>query len=887
MKLENQAGSLSEAELRELVPQLQQMTEKYKRAEAIQKALFDISELSSAVSELSRLYSAVHDIIAGFMHARNFYVAFYDESEQMMDFVYFVDEFDELTVNEMPASQLKHGFSGYVIETGNHLFLTQENYDEKIREIGVKNLGTRPVDWIGVPLKRGNRVIGVMAVQSYDEAVRYTHHDLDVLLFVSQHIVTTVDRVKNRELTEKTIRQRTKQLREINNELQEEIRERQKIEALQQALFEISELSATMEGDIPDFYASLHDILARLIHAPNLYIATLDKERNFLRFPYFNDEKTKAARPRPLGNGLTEYVLRNGHAELIDARRAKQLADSGDLAPDLAARMDVSHNSWIGAPLIVDGEVSGVIGIQAYNDDYTYSFKDLELLRFVSHHIAVALERKKAAEAIQEYNHDLTRRVKERTQELDETNEHLKKQIEERKQIELKLIHDAHHDALTGLPNRAMFMNRLELALANKQRFSDNKFAVLFIDLDRFKLINDTLGHYAGDKFLIEVSIRVDQCIRGHDLLARLGGDEFVILLDNFEDDEDVEEVSLRILESLSKAFCLDGSEMYSGGSIGIAYVEPWYQNADEIIRDADAAMYQAKSLGRGRYVMFDQSMREKLLEELELENEFRRTLKLNSFHCHYQPVLHMGNNDVIYHECYVRWVHSTIGPVKKDQFLRIIEHSGMTTEMDNFMVEKACQILLGQEETPFISQTDKVAINLSVNHLMQAKLVNELIEKVMSSGISPERLVIEIDESLLSRKSQQILSSIKMLKKAGVKLVLDNFGNGLASLNYLCSYPFDYVKFDRKFVRSIPGSEQNLKLIQSVQQISQHFGFQLIAEGIQSSAQCEALVSIGCELGQGTFLAETQGKLPVASENPSQKKMAELDGSNVISLTA
>ena len=881
--LEANTGVLSEEELRELVPQLQKMTEKYKRAEEIQKALFDISELSSAVSDLSRLYSAVHDIIAGFMHARNFYVAFYDDTESMLDFVYFVDEFDELTVTEMPASELKGGFTGYIIETGNYLHINHENFEQKVQEIGVKRLGTRPVDWIGVPLKRGNRVIGMMAVQSYDEAERYSSDDLDLLLFVSQHIVTTVDRVKNRELIEKTIRQRTKQLREINHELQDEIKERQKIEALQQALFEISELSATMEGNLADFYGKLHDALARLIHAPNLYIATWDKKANLLTFPYFHDENNKTVKPRPLGKGLTEYVLRTGRAELIDASKARELAETDDICPELVYSMRQSQNSWIGAPLIVDGEVSGVIGIQAYNKEYFYTFKDLELLRFVSHHIAVALERKKASEAIYAYNNELTLRVKERTQELDETNAHLKKQIEERKEIELKLIHDAHHDTLTGLPNRAMFMNRLELALANKQRFPDNKFAVLFIDLDRFKLINDTLGHHAGDQFLIEVSERIGQCIRAHDLSARLGGDEFVILLDDFESDEDVEEVSLRILETLSRAFSLDGAEMYSGGSIGIAYVEAWYKSADEIIRDADAAMYQAKSLGRGRYVLFDQSMREKLLEEIELENEFRRTLKLKSFNCHYQPVLHLGDSSVIYHECYVRWIHSSIGPVKKDQFLRIIEHSGLTMEMDNFMVEKACRILAGKEDTPFISEYDKVAINLSVNHLLQTKLVNQLIQTVMDSGISPQRLVIEIDESLLNRKTQQVLSAIKMLKKAGVTLVLDNFGNGLASLNYLCSYPFDYVKFDRRFVRSLPNAEQNLKLIQSVQQISQHFGFELIAEGIQSAAQCEALVSIGCELGQGTFLAETRGKEPVTPE----KKIADDSQENAIPLTA
>ena len=186
---ENNACSLTEAELREFVPQLQKMTEKYKRAEAIQKALFDISELSSSVSELSRLYSAVHDIIAGFMHARNFYVSFYDETESMMDFVYFVDEFDELTVNEIPASDLNDGFTGHVIETGEHLFLTRENYETKVKELGVKRLGTTPIDWIGVPLKRGNRVIGVMAVQSYDEAVRYSTDDLDVLLRIEVFVL--------------------------------------------------------------------------------------------------------------------------------------------------------------------------------------------------------------------------------------------------------------------------------------------------------------------------------------------------------------------------------------------------------------------------------------------------------------------------------------------------------------------------------------------------------------------------------------------------------------------------------------------------------------------------------------------------------------------------
>lgn len=859
MESEFPAEVLSEDELRELVPQLQQITNKYKRAEAIQKALFDISELASSVSELPRLYPALHQIIAGFMDARNFYVAFYDDASNMVDFVYFVDEYDELTVNELPADTLKRGFTGHVLETGESLFVSQENYEKTIADHGVQKLGTPPIDWMGVPLKRGSKVIGAMAVQSYDESVRYSADDLDVLQFVSQHIVTTVDRVKNRELTERTIRERTKQMRQINDELQEEIQERQKIETLQQALFEISELSASIDGDMADFYANLHDVLARLIHAPNCYIATLDKERNFLDFPYFSDEQATNTSSRPLGLGLTEYILRHGRAEVVNIERVAELVNLGELDASLARKMEESENSWLGSPLIVDGEVSGVIGIQSYRGQYQYGPKDLELIRFVSHHIAVALERKRAAEAIQLYNQQLSEKVKERTDELNRTNCFLKKQIEERKQIELKLIHDAHHDSLTGLPNRAMFTNRLELALANKSRYSDNKFAVLFIDLDRFKLINDTLGHHAGDQFLVEVSKRITTCIRGHDLLARLGGDEFVVLLDNFEMDEDVEEVATRVLDALGEPFCLDGTEMYSGGSIGVAFIESWYNSADEIIRDADAAMYQAKSIGRGRYVMFDQSMRERLLDDLDLENEFRKTLKDGGFDCQFQPIIDLGTNEYMYLECYVRWHHSRLGKVDREQFWRVAERSGLTLEVDRFMLDRACKMLNSWKDETGPERDYKVAINLSINHLMQNKHVNHLIDNVIRSGIAPEKLVLEVDETHLSRKSQQVLNSINLLKKAGMTLVLDNFGNGLASLNYLCSFPFDFVKIDRKFVKSLPRSEENLKLVQSVQQISEHFGFKLIAEGIDSEGLCKAVIEAGCQYGQGNFLSEAE----------------------------
>ncbi|MCF2949282.1 EAL domain-containing protein [Paraglaciecola aquimarina] len=859
MTSENITNQLSLEELRELVPQLQQITKKYKHSEAIQKSLFEISELASSINELSSLYPAIQDIIANFIPAQNFFVVFYEEDTKAIDVAYFVDEFDESAIPNWTSEELQNSITGYILRTGKHLFLTQETYTQKLAELSVQHLGATPVDWIGVPLKRGSQVIGALAVQSYDESIRYSHEDLEVLLFVSQHIVNCVDRVKNREVTEKTIRQRTKQLRQINEELQEEISERQKVESLQQALFEISELSASTDQDPGSFYASIHDILARLIGAPNCYVATINEESKQLDFPYYKDEVTSQIEPRTMGSGMTEYIIRHGRAELIDPSNAMTLYEAGEISEEVAKAICDESNSWIGAPLFVDGIISGVIAVQSYGQSKQYTLKDLEFLRFVSHHIAVALSRKLAAEAMQAYNLRLEDEVKQRTEELHATNRSLQDQIEERKLAQRQLEYDAQHDALTGLANRVLFNSRLELALANKGRYASNNFAVIFIDLDRFKQINDSLGHLAGDSFLKEVANRINSCIRAHDLLARLGGDEFVVLFDNFESPTDIEEISARIISSIAQPFNIENKDMYSGASIGITYLENGYQKADEVLRDADAAMYQAKALGRGRYIIFDKTMREKLLIELEIENEFRRVLQAGAFENYSQPVLDLKTEQPLYEECYIRWQHLNIGKVKREQYWQVAEQCGLTVEMDKYLLTKACEILTNWQNGSSADKQKRVAINLSIHHLTQTSLAKQLIEYLLEAGVDPKKLVIEFDENTLNRRSQFILPAIKTLKRAGITLVLDNFGSGLASLSYLYSYPFDYVKVDHHFVKTLPRSERNLKLIQSVLSISSHLRFKLIAEGITTEEQYTALVEAGCEYGQGKFLQKAK----------------------------
>ncbi|MEP0357557.1 EAL domain-containing protein [Paraglaciecola sp.] len=853
---ENVTNELSLEELRELIPQLQKITKKYKRSEQVQKSLFDISELASSINELSSLYPAIHEIISDFMPAKSFFVAFYEEENELIDFVYFVDEFDEQIIKKVSAEDLKHSLTGHLLRTGEHLFLTRENRQALLSNSTIKSMGADSVDWVGVPLKRGSQVIGAIVVQSYDEAERYSHEDLELLLFVSQHIVNCLDRVKSRELTERTIRQRTKQMRQINEELQEEISERQKVEALQQALFEISELSASVEGNMDDFYRTIHDILSRLIGAPNCYIALVDNENQILHFPYYKDEVYPQVKSRPIGLGVTEYIIRNGSAELIDPTRVKQLVENNELAVVTANSISKKMTSLIGVPLVVDGIILGVIAVQSYGNEKRYNLRDLEFLRYVSHHIAVALERKKYSDNIQAYNQRLTNEVKQRTEELHSTNVFLQKQIEERKQAQLQLEHDAHHDSLTGLANRALFNTRLDLALASKKRYSSHNFAVIFIDLDRFKQINDSLGHYAGDEFLKEVARRISSCIRGHDLLARLGGDEFVVLFDNFETATDIEEIASRIIKSIAQPFNIENKDVYSGASIGIASIESGYQKADEVLRDADAAMYQAKSLGRGRYIIFDKTMREQLLEELEIEGDFRKLLHADAFENYSQPVFNLQSKQAIYAECYIRWEHPTLGRIKREQYFQLAEQSGLTVEMDKFMLNKACNILrywgLSNHDS---AQKRKVAINLSTHHLTQTSLAKSLIEYINSCGIDPNKLVFEFDENALNRSSLFFLPAIKILKRAGITLVLDNFGSGLASLSYLYTYPFDYVKVDHLFVKSLTRSERNLKLLESLKAISAHLNFKLIAGGIDTEQQYQALINANCEFGQGKYL--------------------------------
>jgi len=574
-----------------------------------------------------------------------------------------------------------------------------------------------------------------------------------------------------------------------------------------------------------------------------------------LHFPYFVGRDEDFNSTRKLTRGLTEYVIKSKEAVLLDSAKISELIDSKAVDHKFVMRMIEEGNSWMGASLQVDSQVKGVIAVQTYGEGEDYDEDDLDILRFVSQHISVAMERRKAANELIKYNRQLSEKVQERTAELNKSNESLKRQIEQRKEVELKLIHDAHHDALTNLPNRVMFNSRLELAIASKQRYSEHNFALLFIDLDRFKNINDTLGHHAGDEFLVEAAKRIDACKRSHDLLARLGGDEFVVLVDKFHTLSDVEAVAQRIVDSIGSVFIIEEKEVFSGASIGVAEITSNYVLADDVLRDADAAMYQAKNLGRNRYIIFDISMRNQLIEEIDDERAFRLAFKAGDFEYKIQPIKSLENESTLFYECSINWPHHP-KYTRTESFWSLADKCGLTYEVNKQLMEETFRVLHQWRLNPVLKNT-KIGLSLSIEHLLNKSSFDDLVAQIEQSEIDSERLVIELSELALSRFTKYLPTMLSKLQSLGVTLVLDNFGSHSGSLNHLFKYDFDYIKLNPNLVNTFGMSDKYHRLVRSIIMIADEMGMGVIADGINDEMIRQELSEIGCHFGQGAVISE------------------------------
>ncbi len=426
--------------------------------------------------------------------------------------------------------------------------------------------------------------------------------------------------------------------------------------------------------------------------------------------------------------------------------------------------------------------------------------------------------------------------------------------ITEHKAAENKLQHDAHHDALTGLPNRAKLMDRLARSLERNKHNNNYIFAVLFIDLDRFKIINDSLGHLAGDKLLHCITKRLIDVTRPDDMVARLGGDEFVVLLDNLKEKQQVASIAARVLTHISEPIDLNGEEVYTTASIGVAFASPVYERAETLLRDADIAMYRAKSAGKARFEIFDPEMHTRAVSLLHLENDLRRAIQRNELLLHYQPIVSLENGEMIGFEALARWHHPQRGTIPPNEFIPVAEDTGLIIPIGEWVLREACRQMRAWEAMYETISPLMISVNLSGRQLEQHDLV-EMIEAVLAeTEMNPNCLRLEITESIIMQNAEKAIEKIARIRALGIRISIDDFGTGYSSLSYLHRFPIDTLKVDRSFINSINDDTENSEIVRSIIMLAHNLGIEVIAEGVETREQLNYLQEIKCGYGQGYY---------------------------------
>jgi len=847
-------GRLADTRLRQLAEssRLYEAISRLALAERLQRALYAIAEQASAEHDMPALMRSLHTIVSSLMYAENFYIALYDPASDSVRFPYYVDTLDTDPPppgRSVPLHELLHGITWNLLRHGRPLFGAAE---ELAQELGgqFQLHGPRCEHCIGVPLFRAGQVVGCIVVQSYRSNVRYTRHDLDLLSYVAQHVQTTIERRSAHVELERRVADRTTALREANRVLRQQVLQRQRGERLQAALFRIAELASTTDS-LEDFYPAVHRVIGGLLYARNFYIALGDEENQLITFPYSVDEVDSDRPARSHGTGATEYVQRTGRPLLADAATIDRLCASGEIT-----RFGSRSVCWLGVPLIWGDQVRGVLAVQSYSPEHTYTERDQELLTFVSYHVANALQRKHADATLKQAYASLERRVVERTRALGLANRDLREQIAERERIERRLKYETLHDSLTGLPNRTLLLQRLEQAMQRYQAHPEEQFAVLFIDLDRFKVINDSVGHLVGDDLLFQVGGRIRACLKTRDVVARLGGDEFAVLLEHVSDADAARRIAEHVLNELQTPFRLGAREIFTSASIGIAMAGVHYRQPEELLRDADSAMYHAKDGGRHRASLFDDRLRREALSLLRMESDLRHALTRREFVPFYQPIVSLVDGRVAGYEALLRWNHPERGLLLPQDFLLIAEETGCAEAIDWQIFEQACA-----QATQLVGTKGTISINVSGLHFRYADFDARLLALLERHRVPPSSIRIEVIERTLLDNPTQVKQMLQNLRHQGVGIALDDFGTGYSSLSYLHQYPFDTLKIDRSFVTELGDErkDQGTAVIRAIQVLADSLGMQVIAEGIEEVAQRQALLDVGCRYGQGFLFAQAQ----------------------------
>ncbi|WP_144143517.1 EAL domain-containing protein [Paraburkholderia sp. BCC1884] len=853
------AGFVDDESLREFARSLGErvQTDALVRAQNTQRVLYEIAYLASSVPDRAQFLRRVHERLGTLIDAENFYLALYDRKSGKITYPYYVDVIDSDVIEAENYDVLnpeRLSMTAYVLTTGQPLLADAAMIGAAERDGIYHPIGDRPEFWMGAPLKNASdEVFGMLAMQVYDVSRTYSAEDRALFLVVSRHVAMALDRILHRADLEEQVARRTSELSRVNTALREGIAERERAEHLQATLFQIAQLSSR-PGDMVEFFRSLHRIVGDLLHAPNFYIALFDTETQVVAFPYYVDEHVlKPPPPRVGRRGLTEYVIRQRRPCLIEASDALNLIAEGEI--DMSTE-EVWLCSWLGVPLFDGDDVRGVLAVQSYASLVRYTQRDQELLTFVSRHIDTALSRRRAAEALQTANAELEARVQIRTRELDNAN--------------ARLLHENSHDALTGLPNRSHFQQSLQAAW--RAYCEDGcQTTVMFLDLDRFKIVNDSLGHHCGDQLLVQAAQRLRGCLRSTDLLARLGGDEFAVLSPGAPVCDAVA-IAERILAAFDLPFDIDEHVVFSSCSIGIVNADRQYHGKPaDLLRDADIAMYRVKNGGRDSFIVFNHELRREVLDQVEREGALRNALKRDDeLLPFFQPIVDIATDKVVAFEALIRWRQPDGRIVSPGEFLPQVEGLRLIGRLDLYMLTRVAAIL----SEPQHANWPPVHVNCSSFSITRPEFADEVLALLQRYGVAPSRVCLELTEGALVAEPDLARNTMQRLADKGMSVVLDDFGAGFSSLSYVHQYRFSGLKIDKSFILELTTSPRSRAIVTAIVRMAESLGLALVAEGVEDAGTLAMLRDMGAAQAQGYFFDKP---MPLAAlmDSPHWERLA------------
>ncbi|OHX13501.1 diguanylate cyclase [Chromobacterium sphagni] len=807
-------------------------------ARVANETMLEISLLAGESATPERMLPRLHRLMSRLMDASNFYIALYDEDSATLRFPFYLDTRDPAPPDAdsvFPLNGANASLAAWLIRGGKPMVLSAERILEVCRQQGLAHPAQLPAFWMGAPMVNvGGALIGAVVLQLYEDQTPFTSAEQLLFMFAARHVGFALDRVLYRGQLERQVWLRTSELEGANARLRAEVSSRKRAEKFQDVLFRIAELSNTSLS-LEAFLSGLHRLLNEMVAARNCLVALYDTVNDRISFPYCSDEYSPPLQPRKPGKGFIEQVLHSGRPLLVDPSSALpgQMGDDGGVNP----------KSWLGVPLYCGHELLGVLAVQSYESDVTYNFRDQEVLEFVANNIGAALARVRALEGLQQAYAELEQRVRERTGELDAVN--------------AQLEFDSLHDPLTKLPNRTYFAKALRRAW-DEYTDGGDRFAVVFIDLDRFKLVNDTLGHLAGDHLLFEAGARIRSCLRHYDFLARLGGDEFAVLMFGMDSVDECEVIARRIVSEFERPVILAGREVFSTSSVGVVLADrEHYHKADDLLRDADHAMYCTKQQGRQGYTLFSHQLRIDQADQLALESELRRALEEEGqLVPYYQPFIEAKTGKLVGFETLVRWLHPQRGLISPGIFLPMAEESGLITRLDRYMINAACAQLQAWRSQGQVGEEIALHINLSSANFHDPDLVRWIGERIAHYQLPPAMLHLEITESALIDQPETAATVMQALHGLGVKLALDDFGTGYSALSYLHRYRFDVLKIDQSFVFDLDHKEESAAIVRAILALARALDLDVVAEGVETASQLAMLQEMGCGKLQGFYFA-------------------------------